>query len=125
MKRLLTTALLGLVCTAALAAGTTPNATWNLPSLYSSGVALPPSDLASVTLEMKDATGRVLASKALPGTATSYVGANVCGTVYIDVFVTTTATALYPNASSTPTAAAQYASGIPCIPLPPANFKVQ
>jgi hypothetical protein len=47
-----------------------------------------------------------------------------CGAVSFTVSVTTTATAMYPNATSGQSNAVPYATGVTCAPNPPTGLAV-
>lgn len=97
--------------------------TWTAPTAYLDGSVLPVADIDHYTLSWSPAggspTGGILTVKAL--TATVPV---VCGTVQFTVTATTSATALYPNATSQATGPVPFASGVSCAPNPPGALAV-
>jgi hypothetical protein len=113
--------LLVLITTAALAAGTTANLSWTVPAAYTSGAAMPASDIASYVISWAPSTGQSGPSGALTvaAPATSATVPVACGSTTFTVAVTTTATATYPNATSSPSNAVPYATGVTCQPVPP------
>lgn len=92
------------------AAGTTANLSWSAPTQYVDGTALPASDIAFYTVQFNGQSQKVTA----PATTASVNVA--CGSASFTVTVTTTATAKYPNATSDPSGAVPYASGVVCRP---------
>lgn len=108
--------LLTAYCALASAVGTTANLSWTVPSTYTSGQAMPTTDISFYTINW---TG------AFPGTLkvnAPAITANVpvpCGSVTFTITVTTTATALYPNTTSAASNSVPYASGVTCVPTAP------
>jgi hypothetical protein len=129
MKRVLSIlcglAVIGTV-TVSIAAGTSATASWNAPVAYDDGSALPASDIANYTVSWGPATGQAgpTGSTNVPAGTTTAVIPVACGTVTFTVSVTTTATAHYPNATSSPSTGVPYATGIACTPNPPSGLGV-
>ena len=115
-------AIIGISANAALAAGTTANLSWTNPTQYVDNTALPASDIASVTITWAPASGQSGPSGTL--TVASIAGVPPvastvpvpCGNTTFTVAVTTSATAHYPNLTSTPSNAVPYATGVECGP---------
>lgn len=125
MKRLLT--VLSLLCVialfppATLAAGTTANLTWTNPTQYTDATALPVGDIAYLTILACEvnAPETCITQKVTPNNGTvptTAVVPVVCGQYDFTIKVTTTATAVYPNATSGPSNIVPYASGVNCGP---------
>ena len=109
----------------ALAAGTSANLSWSPPLAYQDGTALKATDIAGYTIEWRaSATGPVLGTQPAAASATSATVPVPCGSLVFDVTVTTTASAVYPNATSGPSVAVPYASGVACTPNPPSGLKI-
>lgn len=127
--------VVALLSVALVWATTPPSATvtWTAPTAYLDGAALPATDIDHYTLTWSPAgstppagsttpaggTPGVLTVKAL--TATVPV---VCGTVQFSVTATTSATALYPNTTSSAAGPVPFASGVSCAPNPPGALAV-
>lgn len=111
-------ALLGLtLCTVARAAGTTANLTWTNPATYVDGSPLPATDIAGYTITWSGPPSGSLTLTA--GSVTTATVPIACGSVNFTVVVNTTATALYPSTSSSPSSPpAAYATGVKCSPNP-------
>lgn len=109
-----------------IAAGATATASWVAPTTYSDGSSLPISDIDHYTLTWAPASGQSGPSGSMnvaAGTISQTVNA-LCGSTTFTISVTTTATARYPNATSTPSGPVPYASGIACTPNPPTGLAV-
>lgn len=101
---------------AAFASGTTMNVAIVYPTVYSSGDALPASDIASVTIQWSF-VGAQTKTITAPSTATTIT--ILCGKVSVSAFVTTTASALYPSVAGTVSPSAVYDTGVVCKPGAP------
>lgn len=109
----------------ALAAGTTANLSWTLPSTWSDGSTLSVSDLKETLIEWRrTAAGPVVGSVRVTAPASSVsVPGLACGDFVFTASAVAKSTALYPNsqsASSSPPAA--YATGVECRPNPPTGL---
>lgn len=126
MKRsisLIAGALLAVACaTAAFAEGALANLSWSLSPVYTDGNAMPASDVASFTVSWVPKVGVpgvVAGSKSVAGGLLSTTVPVACGDVVFTVALTTTGTARYPNATSSQSNGAPYATGIVCGPIAP------
>ncbi len=103
--------------TLALAAGSTATLTWQLPTQYIDGTALPATDIAFSTVtwvhKINGKTG-TLQFATNTGTAPGLS----CGDYTFSVTVTTSKTAKFPNATSSPSSSVDYDTGIICAPSP-------
>lgn len=123
----LAVAMLALLAIKAYAAGTTANVSWTAPTTYTDGETLAASDLAYYTIAWSPlSTGGAPAGmlKVIAPAITATVPVP-CGGENFTVSVTTSATAKYPNATSAPSGAVPYASGVACTPNPPTGLTVQ
>lgn len=112
-----------LIATAAVASGSTATVAWTAPTAYSNGAALPASDIKNYTISWsRTAGGAVVGS--LTATSSPVSVPVPCDGLVFSATVTTTATALYPNATSVPSNNAPYTSGIVCTPGPPTSVTV-
>lgn len=130
MKFLLTRLLplLALLTTAiTIAGGTTAQVSWNAPTTYADGSALPLSDIAHYTLTWAPnaAQSGPSGSNTPPAGATNVTVPVACGSTTFVLTVTTTPTARYPNATSSPTSGVPYVTGVSCAPNPPSGLAVQ
>ena len=107
------------------AAGNTAKVSWIAPTSYTDASLLPATDIASYTVKWGPSSGLVGPSGSATVTTNSAVIPVACGSVSFIVSVTTTATALYPNATSASSSAVPYATGIACVPNPPSGITVQ
>jgi hypothetical protein len=96
--------------------------TWTAPATYVDGTPLPVGDIDHYTVSWTPVgnTAGALSVKTLAASVPI-----VCGTVQISVTVTTSATAVYPNTTSTPAGPVPFVSGIACAPNPPGALAVQ
>lgn len=111
MKRL----LLCLLPIVAFAAGSSATVSWVAPTAYTDSSALPAGDIAFYTLTW-DNGGSVKV------TGLQSLVTIPCGSTHFSVTVTTTATAAYPNATSSAAGPIPYATGIACAPNPPSGL---
>lgn len=118
MKKLLTLLALSFV-TLTFAAGTTANLSWTAPTAYTDGSALPVADIAFYTITWDTQSVKVTAP------AISTVVNVPCGSTAFSATVTTTASAKYPNATSSQAGPVPYATGIACVPNPPQGLAVR
>jgi hypothetical protein len=109
-----------LVIGIAKAAGTTANVAWTMPTSYNDNEVLPLTDIANVTLTWAPASGQAGPSGTLVvnAPATTATVPVACGSVTFTATVTTTSTAKYPNATSSPSSGVPYITGITCKPNP-------
>lgn len=114
---------------ALLGAGTngTSSATvsWQAPTTYTDGEALPASEIAFYTVQWTGG-GTATQTKVVNAPGLSTVVAAICGSVSFTVSVTTTATAKYPNATSAPAGPVPFvSSSASCTPNPPVAVTVK
>lgn len=101
----------------AWASGTTANVAVTPPAQYTSGEAMPASDVASYSIVW---TFNGVQQKTITAPASTTTVTILCGKVSFTAAVTTTAAALYPSATSVPSTPAVYDTGIKCAPGAPA-----
>ena len=111
-----------LVPLAAYAAGATANLSWTAPTAYIDGEPLPAAQIDHYTITWTTASptgvGGPTGSLNVPGTATTATVPVPCGSVNFSITVTTTAAAVFPNATSAPDGPVPYATGVTCGPNP-------
>ncbi len=95
---LLTVAAILAACSKADSAAPTYAVSWTMPTQYTSGITLPLSDIASTTVVYK-LNGGAPTTKVVTAPATSTTIPKDLGITCVAVFVTTTATAVAPNAA--------------------------
>lgn len=107
---------------AAYAAGATANLSWTAPTAYIDGEPLPAAQIDHYTITWTTASpagvGGPTGSLTVPGTATAATVPVPCGSVNFSITVTTTAAAVFPNATSAPDGPVPYATGVTCGPNP-------
>jgi len=112
----------------ALGAGTngtqTANLSWTAPSQYTDGTNLSLSDIAFYTVQWTTAGGATQTKVVNAPTVTATVAA-LCGTANFTVTVTTSATAVYPNATSAPSGPVPFVSSVTCAPNPVTGLTVK
>lgn len=128
MKKFLSGLIALLLTSLALAASTngtqTATVSWTAPTQYTDGTALAATDIASYTVTYQTATSAVKSLTVPAGTLTTTVAA-LCGTANFSVTVTTTATAVYPNATSSPAGPVPFVSSVNCVPNSPSGLTVK
>jgi hypothetical protein len=103
---------------------TTANLSWSAPTAYLDGTTLPASDIASYTITYQSsasATAPVHTLSFPAGTLSTTVAA-LCSSTNFTITVTTTASAVYPNATSSQGGPVPFVSSVNCAPNPPGNF---
>lgn len=116
-------------CISLTFASGSPTATvsWTAPVAYSDGSNLPASDIDHYTITWaptSEQSGPSGSLNTIPAAANTTVVPIACGSTSFTVSVTTTASARYPNATSSSTAAVPFATGIACTPNPPSGLAV-
>jgi hypothetical protein len=117
-------ATLALIAPIAAASGNTANLKWTAPTSYVDGTSLAAADLDHYTITWAPASGQAGPSGSITvaGSLTATTVPVACGQVTFSITVTTTASALYPNATSGPSSPAPYVTGITCVPKAPAGL---
>lgn len=126
MKRRSLWGLFGLaVWVAVWGAGATATVTWAPPTQYTDGSPLPAGDIKSYTIKWtRPGNAAVVGSVVVPAPALTVQAPTPCGDYQFTASVTTTATAKFPNETSSEVGPLPYASGIGCAPNPPAGVAV-
>lgn len=108
------------------ATGSTATVSWLAPTAYVDGTPMPPGDIASYTLSWspKQGTPGASGSQKVDAGALSAVVTVPCGSTEFVMTVTTTATAVYPNATSSAAGPVTYVTGVSCAPNPPGALVV-
>jgi hypothetical protein len=127
LRSALLSCLVLLGVTLSWAAGTTAKISWSAPTTYTDTTALPVGDIDHYTLTWAPASGAggPIGSMNVPGNLLTAQVPVPCGGTSFTVSVTTGPNAHIPNATSTPTNAVPYVSGIACVPNPPTGLVVQ
>lgn len=129
MKKFLSGLVALLLTSLALAASTngtqTATVSWTAPTQYTDGTTLAATDIANYTVSYVTAASSTPKTVSVPaGTLTTTVAA-LCGTANFSVTVTTTATAVYPNATSSPGGPVPFVSSVNCVPNAPGGLTVK
>lgn len=128
MKNLALAFIIALVTLAGAATPTNGTATatlsWTAPAAYSDGTPMAATDISSYTVTYQSSASAAAAVKTVnvPAGTTTATVSGLCSTVNFSVTVTTTSTAIYPNATSSPGGPVPFVSSVTCVPNAPANF---
>lgn len=104
-----------------MAAGTTAQVTWTMPTTYVDNSALPVSDILETVVEWRRTVGGPVEGSvrvAAPAVATTVPVA--CGDALFTAYVITKSTARFPSAVGLPSSPpVAYATGVACVPKAP------
>lgn len=109
------------------AVGTSAKCSWAAPTAYVDGSVLAAADIDHYTLTWVPSGSQAGPSGSInvAGGLTSTTVPVACGSVSFTLSVTTGPNAKYPNATSAPTGAVPYVTGVSCTPNPPTGLAVQ